>query len=159
VPHALSRVDNRLAFAQHDQKKDDTMTMTNAAEAVVDSDYESYQTIAQLVSKGIADGITESLKKLQSPESLHEAVTEAAAAHGEAAPDPSTTDALYQGFWKYASGLETSFRWRSTTGVPERGYMDVRTVAPTAAPESANGDHPEFSIGLSAFGVGIGVSW
>lgn len=135
------------------------MTMTNAAEAVVDSDYESYQTIAQLVSKGIADGITESLKKLQSPESLHEAVTEAAAAHGEAAPDPSTTDALYQGFWKYASGLETSFRWRSTTGVPERGYMDVRTVAPTAAPESANGDHPEFSIGLSAFGVGIGVSW
>jgi hypothetical protein len=135
------------------------MTTTNLPEASGDSDYESYQTIAQLVSKGIADGITESLKRLQSPESLHQAVTEAAAAAGEAAPDKSTTESLYSGFWKYASGLETNFRWRSTTGVPERGYMDVRTVQPVEPPEVANGAHPEFSLGVSAFGVGIGVSW
>jgi hypothetical protein len=133
------------------------MTVTTPAETAADSDYESYQTIAQLVSKGIADGITESLKRLQSPESLHVAVTEAAAANGEATPDTLTTEALYRGFWKYASGLETSFRWRSTSGVPERGYMDVRTVEP--APETTNGANPEFSIGVSAFGVGIGVSW
>lgn len=135
------------------------MTMTTAAETATDSDYEAYQTIAQLVSKGISAGIESSLAALKDPETLHQTVTEAAAVNGEAAPDQETTAALFRGFWKYASGLESNFRWRSTSGVPERGYMEVRQVQPPAPTETANGETPEFSIGLSAFGVGIGVSW
>jgi hypothetical protein len=138
-----------------------TLTHSESALAADQADQEAYQRISDTISKIFADHMEETLKRLQSSETLHEVVTEAFAANGEAAPALEESEALFRGFWRYARGLETSFRWRNVTGLPEIGYFDARTVAPPPPPAevASAGEHPEFSIGVSAFGFGLGVSF
>lgn len=142
-------------------------TSPEAGEAAAE-DYQAYQTIVQAVSAGIQRGVQESLKALSDPSELTSPVTELMAEAGEAAPDPAEVQRLYDGFWKLATGLSTSLQWRSISGVQERSYMNVAEIQPVSEVSSAGttqkgqetGEQaPEFSIGVSAFGVGLGVSW
>jgi len=127
-------------------------------------DYEAYQTIVQAVSAGIQKGVSDSLKALSDPNELAGPVTEMMSASGEAAPDEAEVQRLYDGFWKLATGLNTVLEWKSVSGVQERSYVNVEQIEPATEASSAGATQgaeggQEFSIGVSAFGVGIGVSW
>lgn len=135
------------------------MTTPKALEAT-NADYEAYQTVVQLVSKGISDGITEALTKLKDPASFGETVNALAAAQGVTASAVADPKALYNGFWTLANGVDTNFCWRSSAGVPLRSALITSAVKPTEEPVSLSGaPSPQFSIGVSAFGIGLGVSW
>jgi len=133
-----------------------------AAPATPD-DYEAYQTIVQAVSAGIQKGVNSALDGLQSEQGFTEFVQEHAsdAEVAESMPDPADVSRLYEGFWKLASGLEADLHWKSVSGVPERSYTNAREVRTQEASSggATPGDTQEISIGVSAFGFGIGVSW
>lgn len=134
--------------------------MSPANATATDADYEAYQTVVQLVSKGISDGITAALTKLKDPASFGETVSDLAATQGVTAAAVADSTALYNGFWTLANGVDTDFRWRSNAGVPVRSALITSTVEPSQTPVSLSGaPQPEFSIGVSAFGIGLGVSW
>ncbi|OKJ34966.1 hypothetical protein AMK22_17020 [Streptomyces sp. CB01580] len=112
------------------------------------------------MSKGFSDAITAILQKLKDPNTFATAVRDLAETQGIAPAAVADPMALYNGFWTLANGVDTDFRWRSSSGVPIRSLLIADTVKPIQQPVPlSDGVHPTFSIGVSAFGVGIGVSW
>lgn len=132
-----------------------------AAVAAKEANYEAYATVVQLVSKGISEGITKSLEKLKDPSSFSETIQEFAANQGIDMAVMADPMSLYNGFWSLANGIDTDFRWRSSAGVPVRSALIASEVKPTQPPVAQSGDglNPSFSIGVSAFGIGVGVNW
>ncbi|MCC9711623.1 hypothetical protein E4N62_44290 [Streptomyces sp. MNU76] len=128
----------------------DTKAPARAAEA--DADYEAYEQVVQLMSKGISDGILESLRTLKDPDAFSEQVREAAAAQGVAPESVRDTEELFEKFWALANGVDMELQWRSNSGVPVRSALIAESIAPPDGQE-------RFSIGVSAFGIGVGVSW
>ncbi|MEU2624304.1 hypothetical protein ABZ642_40395 [Streptomyces sp. NPDC007157] len=122
-----------------------------------DADYESYQTVVQLVSKGISKGILDALGELKDPTSFTHAVTRMADEHG-AKLDAAATD-LYNGFWTLANGLSAELNWESSAGVPVRSTVIADSLKPVQQPVSTDGIHPRFGIGFEAFGCGIHLGW
>lgn len=123
-------------------------------------DYESYQTVVQLVSAGIQDEIRASLRKLQDPDSFHKAVGDLASAQGFASAVTMDLMSLYDGFWRLANGIEAELSWRNSSGIPVRSAMIGDSLQPTQPPAPlSEGPHTNTSLGLGAFGIGIGISW
>lgn len=123
----------------------------------VNADYESYQAVVKLVSKGISDGIMSALGELKDPNSFHLAVTKMADTHGTKL-DAASPD-LYNGFWSLANGLSATLNWESNSGVPVRSTVIADSLKPTQQPVPNNGAQPLFDIGFEAFGCGIHVGW
>ncbi|HET7782546.1 MAG TPA: hypothetical protein VFL08_09575 [Arthrobacter sp.] len=128
------------------------MVATNAAPVTETDIYKNYEIVVQLVSKGILDGVTESLKKLKDPNSFKPLIEGLANQHGLASnlPDP---DDLYKGFWTLANGIDTNLNWRSSAGVPEREALMVDSFKPAEPPVTRG------SFGINLFGCGLGFSW
>ncbi|MEU2624305.1 hypothetical protein ABZ642_40400 [Streptomyces sp. NPDC007157] len=85
------------------------------------ADYEAYQTVVQLVSKGISKGILDALGDLEDPTSFTHAVTRMTDEHGTKL-DAAPTD-LYNGFWALAKGLSMNLSWKSSAGFPVRSAV------------------------------------
>ncbi|MER6678051.1 hypothetical protein [Streptomyces sp. NPDC000983] len=122
-----------------------------AAETDADADYEAYQKVVQLMSKAMSDSILESLSKLKDPDDFVEHVRSAADAQGVSREDVRAED-LFERFWRLANGLDLELQWRSSSGVPVRSALIADSVTP---PD----EQQRVSIGVSAFGIGVGISW
>ncbi|MFE3928014.1 hypothetical protein [Streptomyces sp. YIM B13508] len=137
------------------------MTATHSATAAaVDPDYEAYQTVVRLVSNAVSDGILKGLGQLQDPTVFTNAVQQMAAAQGVSAASLSDPMDLYNGFWTLANGVAADLHWRSSSGVPARSAMIAKSIEPSQQPVALSGGaHASGSIGLSAFGIGLGIEW
>ncbi|GGX36518.1 hypothetical protein [Streptomyces lomondensis] len=138
------------------------MVATKAAPARAaesDADYEAYSTVVQLMSKGISDGILASLNKLKDPESFAAHVRDAAREEGIASDAVRDADELYDRFWTLANGVDLDLHWRSSSGVPARSAMIGESVQPSRQPVARSDGQARASIGISAFGIGVGFSW
>ncbi|NEW75470.1 hypothetical protein [Streptomyces rhizosphaericus] len=160
-PHPLRHYRRRVGSTQ---KGEFDMVATQATAPTTapatDANYEAYQTVTQVVSQGFSDAITTILQKLKDPSTFATTFRDLAATQGIAPTAVADPMALYNGFWTLANGVDTDFRWRSSAGVPVRSLLIADSVKPVQQPVSlSDGAHPTFSIGVSAFGVGIGVSW
>ncbi|MFE0365808.1 hypothetical protein [Streptomyces griseoaurantiacus] len=137
------------------------MTSTQPVAATgVDPDYEAYQSVVKLMSKGISDGILNALGELKDPAVFAQAVTNLANAQGASAAAVSDSTSLYNGFWTMANGVDTNLTWRSNAGVPLRSALIAQSIEPAQQPVSlSDGAHASGSFGVNVFGVGVGFSW
>ncbi|MEU0031175.1 hypothetical protein [Streptomyces sp. NPDC006335] len=126
-------------------------TQAPARAAETDADYEAYEKVVQLMSKAMSDSILESLSKLKNQETFVAHVRDAADAQGVTRDDVRAED-LFEPFWRLANGLDLEMQWRSSSGVPVRSALIAESIKP---PD----DQERFSLGVSAFGIGVGVSW
>jgi hypothetical protein len=114
---------------------------------VAEADYESYKAVAKIVSTGLSDAVFRIVGVLTDQDVFTREVRGLAATQGivpAAMGDPMT---LYHGFWTFATGIDSDFRWLSNAGVPVHPVMFARSfpnpVDPSAVP----------------FGAGLGYSW
>lgn len=120
--------------------------------------YGAYQFVAQLVSKRFADAITQVFDDLagKDEKSFVAEVQKMAQEQGAGLSIPPD---VFASFWSLANGFEADLRWRSSSGVPARSSLIADAVAKPDSTARTDGGQQAFSIGVSAFGVGIGVSW
>ncbi|MFD5430433.1 hypothetical protein [Streptomyces sp. NPDC127084] len=122
-----------------------------AADADTDADYEAYEKVVQIMSKAMSESIKKSLGALKDEETFVAHVRDVAEAEGLARDDVRAED-LFGPFWRLANGVDLDVQWRSSAGVPVRSALIGGSIDPPEGQE-------RFSIGASAFGFGIGVSW
>ncbi|GGQ37549.1 hypothetical protein GCM10010233_64500 [Streptomyces pseudogriseolus] len=130
------------------------MTATQSAPAraaETDAEYEAYEKVVQIMSKAMSDSILKSLSKLKDQETFVAHVRDVADAQGIARDDVRAED-LFEPFWRLANGLDLEMEWRSSSGVPVRSALIADSIVPPDGQE-------RFSLGVSAFGIGVGVSW
>lgn len=135
-------------------QKGNVMAATQAAPvraAEADADYEAYEKVVQIMSEAMSESIKQSLSALKNEETFVEHIRDAADARGLARDDVRAED-LFEPFWRLANGVDLDVQWRSSAGVPVRSALIAGSVEPPEGQE-------RFSIGASAFGFGIGVSW
>ncbi|GAA5032651.1 hypothetical protein GCM10023335_75390 [Streptomyces siamensis] len=130
---------------------------TRANEA--DTDYDAYQTVVQIMSKAMSDSILDSLRQLKDPQTFTAHVRDAATAQGIDPDAVRESEELFNRFWTLANGVDLDLSWKSSSGVPVRSAVIADSLEPTQPPVSRSNGQARFSIGVSAFGVGIGVSW
>jgi hypothetical protein len=126
-------------------------------EVATDTDLESYQTVAALVSKEFSKTMKSILDALRDPATFEQHVSTLAREHDVSPAAIADPPAVYKAFWNHASGLQADLRWLNSAGVPERSSQDVQAFAPIQPPTDEPSAQFDLGVGFLGFNVGIHV--
>lgn len=126
-------------------------------EVAKDTDLESYQTIAALVSKEFSKTMKSILDKLQDPATFQAQVSTLAREHGVSPAAIADSPAVYQSFWRNAvgGGLQVDCKWLNSAGAPERSSQDVQSFRPIQPPTGE--PSTDLDIGVGFLGCSFGL--
>ncbi|MFD3841427.1 hypothetical protein ACFWWC_34975 [Streptomyces sp. NPDC058642] len=139
------------------------MATTHAPEATARAatDYEAYSFVAELFSAGMAEGVKQTLQKLQDPKTFAQAVVGLAQDQGldqDSVPDPT---GLYNGFWSLYHGVDLGCTWLNDAGAPSRSALIVEQLEAVQKPQSLDNGQvtPMGGFGIGFGPISFGVDW